>query len=125
MRIPASAVNQDELATTLEKDYGLKNMNDEEKFYLKYKISRKDFIMLLKDNADSVQQTINSVIFEKGESAGRNGVQDLKTSLTHIRKNVLERERLNKFAEKYGKMAGMSAKQFRESGGFKGNYDLI
>jgi hypothetical protein len=49
----------------------------------------------------------------------------LNESLEIIKKKIEDKQRQDKFAEKFGKSMGMSKREFREQGGIKGMRDML
>jgi hypothetical protein len=99
-------------ASVLNSEFGLVSMTNEDRFYKKFMISRKDFIHKLKETEDAAA-VINQTIYEKGKAIGRKGVLSLSKSIELIRTKVDEKERQNVFAEKFGAASGMTKKEFR------------
>jgi len=99
-------------------------MNDEQRFYQKFRTSRKDFIETLRGSKDA-QKIIDKTIFKESKSLGRHGIFTLTESIQVVRRTVTEKERANKFAEKFGKVAGMSQREFRQQGGIKGLQEML
>lgn len=56
---------------------------------------------------------------------GRRGVLNLKDSLDIVKRKVVQKERENRFAEKFGGKVGMSSREFRQQGGIKGMQGVL
>lgn len=117
---------RDEIDTELGEKFGLKFVHGEERFYKLFKTSRADFVAKLKELGDSKQQ--EQFILESfygSAAAGRNGLASLKQSLELVKLKIKEKERMNKFAERFGQQACFSKKEFRRQGGMKKLHKFI
>ena len=52
-------------------------------------------------------------IYESVVTTGRRGVASLKESIDVVKHRIKEKERMNKFAERFGKQSGMTKREFR------------
>lgn len=104
----------------LQKDFGLKYLPGEERFYEMFKISRKDLCFLLESAKD--QEEVDRIIMEKIYGAketvhGRRGVLTLARSFDYLRKLEREKEKVDEFVAKFGEAYGMTGRQVRSQGG--------
>lgn len=118
----------DNVSKQIKTHTGLLNMSDESRFYKLFKVSRIDFLKGLekhKDDKAALDQSVLETVFEKGNHLGRRGVSTLQQSIAQLKKNYDERERMNKLIQKIGARAGISAREFRQQGGFRGFKEMM
>ena len=100
----------------MKEEFGLKYLHNEETFYKLFKISRQDFLEKLEKDPKKAEKVIMKTIYsakKPKEVKGRHGVLSLEGAIDIIRRKHFDRERENKFAEKF---VGdrMSAREFRQ-----------
>ena len=104
----------------LQKDFGLKYLPSEERFYSMFKISRKDLCYLLENAKD--QAEVDSIIMKRIYGAeetlhGRRGVLSLAQSYEYLRSLETRKEKVDEFVAKFGEAYGMTGRQVRSQGG--------